>query len=311
VKQITSNIPEIGIPNAAIIAAALCSFFAAGASAKCGFSRATDPNAALVAQAMNSMMARMHHEAVTQGQAAPHPEPRASDNGAEPSIVGLWTVTLVQNGQAIGQAFETFAADGNEILNDSSAPATGNVCLGVWQKSGPFTYKLNHPSFLYDNTNTNLIGFVFIRDQVTLDPHGNTYTGAITIDVYDLSGNQLDHETGQIRGRRILPADDPSQDIAPASAGLSIVITGPGASASNTFQTVSSQVTLDASSSSGAGPLTFSWSTSPGFPPAAIVGAGSATPIFQLPLKGTYQFTVTVTDASGIAGTAMVTVSYV
>jgi hypothetical protein len=40
--------------------------------------------------------------------------------------------------------FSQWHSDGTEILNSSRPPATSNFCLGVWEKTGPFAYKLNH-----------------------------------------------------------------------------------------------------------------------------------------------------------------------
>ena len=93
------------------------------------------------------------------------------------------------------------------------------------------------------------------------------------------------------------------------------VITGPGGATSttNTFQTSSNQIALDASqsTSSNHGALTFAWTPSPGYPIAAILGGNTATPTFQLSSHGTYQFTLTVTDTTGASATTTVTVQYV
>jgi hypothetical protein len=101
----------------------------------------------------------------------------------------------------------------------------------------------------------------------------------------------------------------------PGPTGVTIVITGPGGSTSstNTFQTVSSEVTVDASlsTSSNAGALTYSWAPSAGFPNAGILRNNTATPTFQLIFHSTYQFTLTVTDAKGLTATATVTVQFI
>jgi hypothetical protein len=96
--------------------------------------------------------------------------------------------------------------------------------------------------------------------------------------------------------------------------GITIVVTGIGSATtpSTTFTTFVSDFTVDASKSTSSNPgtLTFSWVPSPGFPSATIGNFNTATPTFQLPFHGTYQFTLTVTDATGLKATATVTVQY-
>jgi hypothetical protein len=95
---------------------------------------------------------------------------------------------------------------------------------------------------------------------------------------------------------------------------ITILVTGPGGatSASNTFATFSNQVTLNASqsTSTNAGTLTYGWTPNPGYPAAAVLNGNTATPAFELSSPGTYQFTLTVTDATGASATKTVTLQY-
>ncbi len=129
------------------------------------------------------------------------PQAAVDLNGA---IVGLWNVSYLQAGQVVDQGFESWHADGTELLVDTSAPATDNVCSGVWVQTGSLTYKLTHPSWNFDMSG-NLVGTVLIRNVITMDPSANKYTGTFTLDVFDTTGNLVDHEEGQIKGTRILP----------------------------------------------------------------------------------------------------------
>jgi len=102
----------------------------------------------------------------------------------------------------------------------------------------------------------------------------------------------------------------------PTTSGVTIVVTGPGGATSptNTFQVFLNQVTLNASGSTSTnpGPLSYSWSVSPGFPTGGgIVGATTATPTFQLTTPQTYQYTLTVTDSTGAKASTTVTVQYI
>jgi hypothetical protein len=101
----------------------------------------------------------------------------------------------------------------------------------------------------------------------------------------------------------------------PTTSGVTIVIVGPGGgtSATNTFQTASGGVNLDASQSSSvnAGPLSFAWATARGYPSVGISAGNSATPSVELNLPGTYQLVLTVTDSTGATATATVILQFI
>jgi hypothetical protein len=134
----------------------------------------------------------------------------AGQEGADPRIVGFWKVKFVAEGTTgipddtvIDNGFVQWHGDGTEIMNSSRPPATGNFCLGVWQKSGPSSYKLNHFALSFDPSGT-LIGPAQIREDITLNHKGNQYEGTFTIDQYDLEGNPLPpHITGRVTATRI------------------------------------------------------------------------------------------------------------
>jgi len=91
------------------------------------------------------------------------------------------------------------------------------------------------------------------------------------------------------------------------SAGAGSLTVGP-----NNFQVLSNEVVLDASQSTSTNPgaLTYSWSTTSAN--AGIIQGNTATPLVQLSVKQqTYQFNVTVTDATGATATATITVQYI
>ena len=107
--------------------------------------------------------------------------------------------------------FAQWHSDGTEILNSSRPPATSNFCLGVWEKTGPSSFKLNHFA-LSSDLNGNMIGPANIRESVTLGPQGTTYAGTFSIDQYDTSGNLLAHIVGEVKATRIT-ADTKISDI--------------------------------------------------------------------------------------------------
>jgi len=138
---------------------------------------------------------------------------KSSSGGA--SIVGLWNIQFVSQGNTahnptipdgalIDFGFNQWHSDGTEILNSGGhAPATENFCLGVWGETGFLTYELNHFALSYNGTTGALANVVNIREQATLSPSGESYTGTFTLNVYDTKGNQVDHVVGVILASRV------------------------------------------------------------------------------------------------------------
>ncbi|SPE36074.1 exported hypothetical protein [Candidatus Sulfopaludibacter sp. SbA3] len=126
----------------------------------------------------------------------------------EPSIAGYWYVRFFAEGQLVDDGFDLWHGDGTEVLNDTSTPSSGNVCIGVWTKAAPLTYALKHPTWIFDDAGVNLIGVGIIREMVMLDPGGNSFTGTTTVDIYDFSGNTVYHAVSDLTGTRISATDD-------------------------------------------------------------------------------------------------------
>src|ERR1700730_11892008 len=132
-------------------------------------------------------------------------------------IVGFWRVNLVSKGNSgipdgavLDAGYSQWHSDGTEILNSSRAPETQSFCLGVWKKTAPFRYKLNH--FAISWANGSLLGPANIREEVILSHDGDSFTGTFTLDQYDKGGNLLVHLVGQVEGKRIT-ADTPVTDV--------------------------------------------------------------------------------------------------
>jgi len=131
-------------------------------------------------------------------------QPPALDSKTPVSIIGLWNLSFISGGEVVDVAFDAWHGDGTEILNDYTDPIEGNVCLGVWEQTGPRTYKLKHPSWYFDNNGT-LLGTVVIHETVTVSTDGDSFSGSYTDDVYDVSGNLLEAYSGQLKASRIKP----------------------------------------------------------------------------------------------------------
>jgi hypothetical protein len=154
--------------------------------------------------AFNSKMLSSKQSAATGSAGAPQP------GGAD--IVGMWEVDFVATnlpgappeGVPIDHGYSQWHSDGTEIMNSSRPPATGNFCLGVWKKTGPSSYSLNHRglSFYPDGS---LEGPAEIRESVVVDRSGNFFSGKFTIDQFDTFGNLEIHIEGVLTGTRIRP----------------------------------------------------------------------------------------------------------
>ena len=130
---------------------------------------------------------------------------RVVDNGpGNAAIVGMWSFTFVAGGQTIDFGYVQWHSDGTELMNSGGRPpATENFCMGVWKQTGPSRYHLNHFALSYDNSG-NLNARVNIKEDVTLDRSGTSYSGQFTLDVYDPNSNALlQHVAGQVTAQRV------------------------------------------------------------------------------------------------------------
>jgi len=192
-KSTTTNSRKL-----ALAIAALSMAFAVTANADCGISSTRFSTLSRLAAASIPDRGSLGEEAAL--PASNNDAPPFVEGAPIPSIVGLWKTTFTSGGQVVDQGFDLWTADGTEVLNDDPAPATGNVCLGVYTQQGS-TYKLKHPSWTFDGSG-NLTGTAIIREQVTMNG-ANNYKGTFTLDIYDLSNNPLAHFSGTIAAQRI------------------------------------------------------------------------------------------------------------
>jgi hypothetical protein len=132
-----------------------------------------------------------------------------------PSIVGMWSFQFISmgntthnpyiaDGALLNFGYTRFHSDETEILNAGArSPAQENFCLGVWQKTGNFTYQVNHFALNYDATTGTLLGRIIVIETVTVSPGGTALSGTFVETVFDTKGNMTDHLTGQVTAQRI------------------------------------------------------------------------------------------------------------
>jgi hypothetical protein len=174
--------------------ATLTSILAPAASASCGQALAARLS---ILKPQTDSRARVPDTSVPEAKDSPAPA------GPGSRIVGLWETNVLLGGQVIFQSYESFTGDGLEFLNDNGTPIEGNVCFGTWINAPKDSIKVYHPSWNYD-MGGNLIGTVVIKSQITIEPGGNTFTGTVVVDTYDVNGKQSGPELqAQITGTRI------------------------------------------------------------------------------------------------------------
>jgi len=143
------------------------------------------------------------------------PEISAERATSEVSIVGMWSFQFIAKGNTnhnpalpdgaiVDFGYTQWHSDGTEITNSGGrSPAVENFCLGVWGRTGFNAYELNHFAFNYDAATGKMTGLLQVREQVTLSPSGNSFSGTFTIDVFDTNQKQIDHVIGNIVGTRV------------------------------------------------------------------------------------------------------------
>jgi hypothetical protein len=142
-------------------------------------------------------------------------------------IVGLWKISMVSDGNAYPAPVPNGAVvdfgtvqwhdDGTELMiSGGRAPSTGDVCMGVWEQVGPFTYKLKHIALAWVSSDTppsmggpgpspaQFLGPAIIRQMVTLSPSRDSYQGGFTLDQYASDETTLlEHVSGTVTGTRV------------------------------------------------------------------------------------------------------------
>ncbi|HJU08423.1 MAG TPA: hypothetical protein VJ727_08090 [Rhodanobacteraceae bacterium] len=128
-------------------------------------------------------------------------------------LTGLYQATFTAEGNpppgppdgtVIDQPYVTWHADGTELMNSSRNSASGNFCMGVWERTGPHNYSLNHYALAWDPTGQVFIGPAKFRESIDLANDNNSYTGTFSIDQYAPDGvTLLGHVQGDIAATRI------------------------------------------------------------------------------------------------------------
>jgi hypothetical protein len=140
-------------------------------------------------------------------------------------IVGLWKFKFVSDGTAHPAPIPSGAvvdfgtaiwhSDGTEItFSGGRPPSSGDVCMGVWEKTGPSTYKLKHIALAWISGDTPpplgpvspavFLGAAIIRQEVKLSHSHDSFEGTFTIDQYSQDETTLlQHIGGKVSATRV------------------------------------------------------------------------------------------------------------
>jgi hypothetical protein len=113
------------------------------------------------------------------------PAYRHQQFGDHEGIVGTWLV----NYGPVGQAFIQWHSDGTEWENITHPGIGGNICMGSWVATGPWTYFRNHFGWIFDSTTGLIAGYFNETETDTLSKDGNSYAGTNVTIFYDMAGN--------------------------------------------------------------------------------------------------------------------------
>src|SRR5207247_2707014 len=113
------------------------------------------------------------------------------------------------DGTPIDNSLVVWHSDHTEIMASSRPAQDGDICMGIWEKTGKSKYKLNHLAWFSNDTANapsgigNPTGPARLLEDVTLSADGRQYAGTYATYAYDTSGNLVVHVVGVIAATRI------------------------------------------------------------------------------------------------------------
>ena len=117
------------------------------------------------------------------------------------SIVGLWHASHYVNGSLLFDSLDQWFGDGNEIEFANIAPATGDLCLGVWTMSGK-SVSLWHTGWTF-NSDGSPSGTMVLTETLKVSTGGTTFKGPFDVKFYDVDGNLLQDLSGKTTAERL------------------------------------------------------------------------------------------------------------
>jgi hypothetical protein len=169
------------LKNALLIAAAGLALVASGVSAEAG---CFQPNMKATGQQHPVKMPMLQH---------------AGGQSRGGSIVGLWHVSHFVDDQLFFDSFDQWFSDGNELEFANIPPATGDLCLGTWTKSGK-TISLWHTGWTF-NADGSSSGTMVLTESLKVK--GDTFSGPFEVKFFDTDGNLVGDFSGTSTAERL------------------------------------------------------------------------------------------------------------
>jgi hypothetical protein len=138
----------------------------------------------------------------------------ANDLQSRVPITGMYRMNEVAEGNGPGGppdgtpfdfGYQTFHADGTELLNSGSRPPPSTqFCQGIWARTGERTYSVNHFALTWDNTGTVYLGPANVREDLTLSKDHNSFSGDFNVTQYAPDGvTVIAHVQGNVTATRL------------------------------------------------------------------------------------------------------------
>ena len=115
----------------------------------------------------------------------------------------MGTPTGIPMGTSLNRGLLLVAPGGVALITDQGAPSQqGGLGVGAWVRTDKHTFALTFVRQRFDATGT-LVGTTIIRDTLTLNADGNTFSGSGSVGVLDLTGTVVSSGSFTLQGTRI------------------------------------------------------------------------------------------------------------
>ena len=122
-------------------------------------------------------------------------------------IVGLWDVQVTVFNCSTGAELANFDAlhkyelGGTGQVVPATNPTSLSAHMSIWNHVSKNDYQLAFKMFRYDAAGNN-IGWIIVRNDVSINEDANTYTGSGQAEIFDFNGNSVGMSCPSFSGER-------------------------------------------------------------------------------------------------------------